>query len=74
MPRTKSLLDARENHRKYLISLNIDPDRKLIKETLELYSKGEIKSVTLKQVEKLIYVHQLDSSNSIKKVDATKHT
>ena len=27
LPRTKSLLDARENHRKYLIRLGIDPDR-----------------------------------------------
>ena len=40
LPRTKSLLDARENHRKYLISLVLILIEKLIKETLELYLIG----------------------------------
>ena len=36
LPRTKSLLEARDNHRKYLISLGIDPDRKINKKNFRV--------------------------------------
>ena len=38
LPRTKSLLEARENHRKYLISLGIDPDRKIDRNQFRAYN------------------------------------
>lgn len=38
LPRTKSLLEARDNHRKYLISLGIDPDRKISKKNFRVFS------------------------------------
>ena len=35
LPLTPELLEARKNHRKYLISLGVDPDRKINKKVKE---------------------------------------
>ena len=65
LPRTKSLLDARENHRKYLISLGIDPDRKINKRNFRVipnwWEVGKSAAVA-QQVEQLICNHQVGSS------------
>ena len=65
LPRTKSLLDARENHRKYLISLGIDPDRKINKKNFRVipnwWEVGKSAAVA-QQVEQLICNHQVGGS------------
>ena len=65
LPRTKSLLDARENHRKYLISLGIDPDRKINKRNFRVipnwWEVGKSAAVA-QQVEQLICNHQVGGS------------
>ena len=65
LPRTKSLLEARENHRKYLISLGIDPDRKINKNNFRVipnwWETGKSAAVA-QQVEQLICNHQVGGS------------
>ena len=65
LPRTKSLLEARENHRKYLISLGIDPDRKINKKNFRVipnwWEIGKSAAVA-QQVEQLICNHQVGGS------------
>ena len=65
LPRTKSLLEARENHRKYLISLGIDPDRKINKKNFRVipnwWETGKSAAVA-QQVEQLICNHQVGGS------------
>ena len=65
LPRTKSLLEARANHRKYLISLGIDPDRKINKNNFRVipnwWEVGKSAAVA-QQVEQLICNHQVGGS------------
>ena len=65
LPRTKSLLEARDNHRKYLISLGIDPDRKINKRNFRVipnwWEVGKSAAVA-QQVEQLICNHQVGGS------------
>ena len=65
LPRTKSLLEARDNHRKYLISLGIDPDRKISKKNFRVipnwWEVGKSAAVA-QQVEQLICNHQVGGS------------
>ena len=65
LPRTKSLLEARDNHRKYLISLGIDPDRKINKKNFRVipnwWEVGKSAAVA-QQVEQLICNHQVGGS------------
>tara|TARA_A100001515_G_scaffold55935_1_gene44118 strand:+ start:155 stop:547 length:393 start_codon:yes stop_codon:yes gene_type:complete len=65
LPRTKSLLEARANHRKYLISLGIDPDRRINKNNFRVipnwWEVGKSAAVA-QQVEQLICNHQVGGS------------
>ena len=78
LPRTKSLLEARENHRKYLISLGIDPDRKINKKNFRIipnWWEVEKSAAVAQQVEQLICNHQVGGSipsGGTMKVGATK--
>ena len=78
LPRTKSLLEARDNHRKYLISLGIDPDRKISKKNFRVipnwWEVGKSAAVA-QQVEQLICNHQVGGSipsGGTRKVSGTK--
>ena len=78
LPRTKSLLEARENHRKYLISLGIDPDRKINKKNFRVipnwWEIGKSAAVA-QQVEQLICNHQVGGSipsGGTRKIGGTK--
>ena len=78
LPRTKSLLEARDNHRKYLISLGIDPDRKINKRNFRVipnwWEVGKSAAVA-QQVEQLICNHQVGGSipsGGTRKVGGTK--
>ena len=78
LPRTKSLLEARENHRKYLISLGIDPDRKINKNNFRVipnwWETGK-SAVVAQPVEQLICNHQVRGSNpcnGTRKIGGTK--
>ena len=65
LPRTKSLLEARDNHRKYLISLGIDPDRKINKKNFRVipnWWEVEKSAAVAQQVEQLICNHQVGGS------------
>ena len=78
LTRTKSLLEARDNHRKYLISLGIVPDRKISKNNFIVipnwWELGKSAAVA-QQVEQLICNHQVGGSipsGGTMKVGATK--
>ena len=78
LPRTKSLLEARANHRKYLISLGIDPDRRINKNNFRVipnwWEVGKSAAVA-QQVEQLICNHQVGGSipsGGTRKVGGTK--
>ena len=78
LPRTKSLLEARANHRKYLISLGIDPDRKINKNNFRVipnwWEVGKSAAVA-QQVEQLICNHQVGGSipsGGTRKIGGTK--
>ena len=78
LPRTKSLLEARANHRKYLISLGIDPDRKINKKNFRVipnwWEIGKSAAVA-QQVEQLICNHQVGGSipsGGTRKIGGTK--
>tara|TARA_Y100000287_G_scaffold132497_1_gene107511 strand:- start:3 stop:395 length:393 start_codon:yes stop_codon:yes gene_type:complete len=78
LPRTKSLLEARANHRKYLISLGIDPDRRINKNNFRVipnwWEVGKSAAVA-QQVEQLICNHQVGGSipsGGTRKIGGTK--
>ena len=66
LPETKSLLEARANHRKFLISKGIDPDKKVNKKDFKVipnwWEVGKPAAVA-QLVEQLICNHQVPSSN-----------
>ena len=65
LPLTPELLEARKNHRKYLISLGIDPDRKISRRNFRVipnwWETGKTAAVA-QQVEQLICNHQVGGS------------
>ena len=65
LPLTPELLEARKNHRKYLISLGIDPDRKISRRNFRVipnwWETGKTAAVA-QQVEQLICIHQVGGS------------
>ena len=67
LPETKSLLEARAQHRKFLISKGIDPDRKInpkeFSAVANWWETSEQKpAVVAHSVEQLICNHQVASS------------
>ena len=78
LPLTPELLEARKNHRKYLISLGIDPDRKISRRNFRVipnwWETGKTAAVA-QQVEQLICNHQVGGSipsGGTRKVGGTK--
>ena len=65
LPLKPELLEARKNHRKYLISLGIDPDRKISRRNFRVipnwWETGKTAAVA-QQVEQLICNHQVGGS------------
>ena len=78
LPLTPSLLEARGKHRKYLISLGIDPDRKINKRNFKVipnWWETDNTAAVAQQVEQLICNHQVGGSipsGGTMKVGATK--
>ena len=66
LPQTKSLLEARAKHRKFLISKGIDPDKKVNKKDFKVipnwWEVGKPAAVA-QLVEQLICNHQVRGSN-----------
>ena len=65
LPLTPSLLEARRKHRKYLISLGIDPDRKINKRNFKVipnWWETDTSAAVAQQVEQLICNHQVGGS------------
>ena len=65
LPLTPSLLEARRKHRKYLISLGIDPDRKINKRNFRVipnWWETDTSAAVAQQVEQLICNHQVGGS------------
>ena len=65
LPLTPSLLEARRKHRKYLISLGIDPDRKISKRNFRVipnWWETDTSAAVAQQVEQLICNHQVGGS------------
>ena len=65
LPLTPELLESWKNHRKYLISLGIDPDRKISRRNFRVipnwWETGKTAAVA-QQVEQLICNHQVGGS------------
>ena len=62
---TKSLLEARAKHRKFLISKGIDPDRKISRKNFKVipnWWETDTSAAVAQQVEQLICNHQVGGS------------
>ena len=78
LPQTKSLLEARAKHRKFLISKGIDPDRKISRKNFKVISnwwETDTSAAVAQQVEQLICNHQVGGSipsGGTRKIGGTK--
>ena len=78
LPQTKSLLEARAKHRKFLISKGIDPDRKISRKNFKVipnWWETDTSAAVAQQVEQLICNHQVGGSipsGGTRKIGGTK--